>query len=655
MVPEFGQLCLILALCLATAQAFFPLAGAQLHKVSWMRVAIPAAAGHAVFVLAAFATLAWSFVNNDFSVAYVAQNSNTSLPAVYRFAAVWGGHEGSLLLWVVLLSLWTAAVAAGSRSVPREMACRIIGVMGFVSAGFILFILVTSNPFLRVFPAPVDGNDLNPLLQDPAMAAHPPLLYTGYVGFSVAFAFAVAAMLAGRIDQQWARWARPWTTAAWAFLTVGIAMGSWWAYYELGWGGWWFWDPVENASFMPWLVGTALIHSLAVTEKRGLFKGTTLLLAIGAFSLSLLGTFLVRSGVLVSVHAFAADPARGLFILAYLSIVIGIALGLYAWRAPGLDRAIGFKPFSRETFLLVNNILLSAAAALILLGTLYPLILDALNLGKISVGPPYFEMVFLVPMVPLLFAVGIGMHTAWRAADGWTVGRRLRWAALAAVAAGLGLPLVVYGSGHLMTIVGVTAAAWVAFASLLDPLARLRGKGPRLTRGMVGMQVAHLGLGLCVLGITITSSFSVVTDEKISPGETLKLGEYQLLFRGIAPASGPNYEALRADMEITRDGVPVATLHPEKRLYRVRSSPMTEAGIDAGWHRDLFVALGEDLGKGAWSVRLQYKPLVRFIWLGAAIMALGGILAITDRRYRLAVRESVAEERGDATRPAAAG
>ena len=654
MIPEFGQLCLIFALCLATAQAVFPLAGAQLGKPGWMAVALPAAAGHTVFVLGAFAALAWSFISNDFSVAYVAQNSNTSLPVGYRFAAVWGGHEGSLLLWVVLLALWTAAVAAFSRALPREMGCRIIGVMGFISAGFILFILMTSNPFLRLFPAPPDGNDLNPLLQDPAMAAHPPLLYTGYVGFSVAFAFAVAAMLAGRIDQQWARWARPWTTAAWAFLTVGITVGSWWAYYELGWGGWWLWDPVENASFMPWLVGTALIHSLAVTEKRGLFKGTTLLLAIGAFSLSLLGTFLVRSGVLVSVHAFAADPARGLFILTYLTIVIGSALALYAWRAPRLDRAIGFKPFSRETFLLVNNILLTVAAALILLGTLYPLILDALDVGKISVGPPYFEMVFLVPMIPLLFAVGLGMHTAWRAADAWAIGRRLRWAALAAVVVGVGLPVVVYGSTHLMTIVGVTAAAWVAFASLLDPLARLRGTGIRITRAMAGMQIAHLGLGLCVLGITVTSSFSLVVDEKIAPGETLHLGAYQLLFRSLSPASGPNYEALRGEMAITRDGAPVAVLYPEKRLYRVRSSPMTEAGIDAGWHRDLFVALGEDLGKGAWSVRLQYKPLVRFIWLGAIVMALGGLLAVTDRRYRLAVRESVAREHAAGASPATA-
>jgi cytochrome c-type biogenesis protein CcmF len=652
MIPEFGQLCLILALCLAVAQAFFPLAGAHAGRSAWMAVAMPTAAGQMVFVLGAFAALAWSFINNDFSVAYVAANSNSSLPVIYRFAAVWGGHEGSLLLWVSLLCIWAVAVAALSRTLPRELSARIVGVMGFIGAGFLLFVLFTSNPFLRVLPGPLDGNDLNPLLQDPAMALHPPLLYTGYVGFSVAFSFAVAAMLAGRVDQQWARWARPWTTAAWSFLTVGIALGSWWAYYELGWGGWWFWDPVENASFMPWLVGTALIHSLAVTEKRGLFKGSTLLLAIGAFSLSLLGTFLVRSGVLVSVHAFASDPSRGLFILTYLAVVIGLALGLYAWRAPKLDRDIGFRPYSRETFLLINNILLPVAAGLILLGTLYPLVLDALNMGKISVGPPYFDAVFLVPMIPLLFAVGVGMHTAWRAADAWAVSRRLRWAALGALITAVVVPWLVYGGGSVLTAVGVAAGVWLVMAALIDPLLRMRGTGARLTRGMIGMQLAHLGLGLTVLGITITSSFSIIADQRIAPGETLQLGEYQLLFKGIEPVSGPNYEALRGDMEITRAGKRVVTLHPEKRTYRVQSSPMTEAGIDAGWNRDLFVALGDDLGQGAWSVRLQYKPLVRFIWLGAAVMAFGGLLAVTDRRYRMAVRESAAAEAAARTRAA---
>ncbi len=644
MTPEFGQLCLVLALCMAVVQAVFPLAGAQTGRSAWMAVAVPAAAGQAVFALGAFATLAWSFLTSDFTVAYVATHSNTALPAFYRFAAVWGGHEGSLLLWIVLLSLWTAAVAAFSRGLPREFSARVIGVIGCVSAGFILFVLLTSNPFLRLWPAPLDGNDLNPLLQDPAMALHPPLLYTGYVGFSVAFAFAVAAMLAGRIDQQWARWARPWTTAAWAFLTLGIALGSWWAYYELGWGGWWFWDPVENASFMPWLVGTALIHSLAVTEKRGLFKSSTLLLAIGAFSLSLLGTFLVRSGVLVSVHAFASDPARGLFILGYLATVVGVALVLYAWRAPRLDSDIGFKAFSRETFLVVNNLLLCIAAGLILLGTLYPLILDAMDKGKISVGPPYFEAVFMIPMLPLLFAVGVGMHTAWRAADASGVARRLRWPALVAVLAGIGVPWLVYGGGSALTAVGVAAGIWLVLTSLLDPALRLAGSGARLTRGALGMQVAHLGLGLSVLGIVISSSHSIETDQRIAPGETLHLGEFALTLRGTTHVEGPNYVAERGEMVLTtRAGEPVAVVFPEKRTYHVRQSPMTEAGIDARWHRDLFVALGDELGEGAWSVRLQYKPMVRFIWFGALVMAFGGLLAISDKRYRAAVRQGVSE------------
>jgi cytochrome c-type biogenesis protein CcmF len=654
MIPEFGQLCLILALCLAAAQAFFPLLGAQLRRTAWLTVAGPAAAGQLVFVASAFACLAWSFVHNDFTVAYVASNSNTTLPDIYRFAAVWGGHEGSLLLWVLLLAIWTVAVAARSRRLPVELSARIIGVMGFISAGFMLFILTTSNPFQRLFPAPPDGNDLNPLLQDPAMALHPPLLYTGYVGFSVAFSFAAAAMLAGRIDQQWARWARPWTTAAWAFLTLGIALGSWWAYYELGWGGWWFWDPVENASFMPWLVGTALIHSLAVTEKRGLFKGSTLLLAIGAFSLSLLGTFLVRSGVLVSVHAFASDPARGLFILIYLSVVVGSALALYAWRAPRLDREIGFRPFSRETFLLINNLLLAAAAGLILLGTLYPLVLDAMNLGKISVGPPYFETVFMVPMLPLLLLLGVGMHTAWRSAQLRSLARRLWPAAALALVGGIVVPWWIYGTGTVLTAVGVTAGLWVALAALADPAARAIGKGVRLTRAMIGMQVAHLGLALTVLGITITSAFSIHADQRIAPGETLSLGEYRLHFRNVTQVEGPNYQALRGEMAITRNGDPVAVVHPEKRLYRVRSSPMTEAGIAAGWHRDLFVALGDDLGAGAWSVRLQYKPMVRFIWIGALVMAIGGVFAITDRRYRVTLRERAVGE-SSTSLPAEAG
>ena len=635
MIPELGQICLILALCLAVSQMVFSLVGAQRARPGWMAVGPKAAAGQFVFVAGAFGLLAWSFLHNDFSLVYVASNSNSQLPEIYRFAAVWGGHEGSLLLWVLILSGWTIAVTVLSRALPADMSARIIGVMGAISVGFLGFILFTSNPFERLTPVPFDGNDLNPLLQDPAMAIHPPMLYTGYVGFSVAFAFAVASLLKGRLDSEWARWARPWTIAAWVFLTVGIALGSWWAYYELGWGGWWFWDPVENASFMPWLVGTALIHSLATTEKRGIFKGSTLLLAIATFSLSLVGTFLVRSGVLVSVHSFAADPARGLFILAFLTIVIGTALGLYAWRAPTLDRPVGFKPFSRESFLLVNNILLCIAAGLVFLGTLYPLVLDAMDKGKISVGPPYFETAFLIPMLPLLVAVGIGMHTAWRTAKTADVSRKLRVVATIAISAGLALPWLIYGGNGALTAAGVAAGAWLVLAALLDPARQLMGRGPRLTQAALGMSIAHLGLGLTVLGITVTSSFGLVTDQRIAPGGTARVGDYEIVFAGTRPVSGPNYQALRGEITVTRRGKPVATLYPEKRTYVVRTSPLTEPGIDAGWSRDLFVALGDELGQEAWSVRLQYKPLVRFIWLGAIVMALGGLLAATDRRYRV--------------------
>jgi cytochrome c-type biogenesis protein CcmF len=643
MIPELGQICLTIALCIALAQAFFPLVGAHRGNRAWMAVAVPAAAGQFVFVALAFAFLAWSFINNDFSVLIVASNSNSELPLMYRFAAVWGGHEGSLVLWVLLLGCWTLAVTISSRRLPDDLSSRILGVMGFVSAGLLLYILLTSNPFLRLSPIPLDGNDLNPLLQDPAMAIHPPMLYAGYVGFSVAFSFAIAAMLAGRIDQQWARWVRPWTTGAWMFLTLGIALGSWWAYYELGWGGWWFWDPVENASFMPWLVGTALIHSLAVTEKRGLFKSSTLLLAIGAFSLSLLGTFLVRSGVLISVHAFASDPSRGVFILALLAVIVGGALGLYAWRAPDLNREVGFKPFSRETFILVNNILLSIAAGLILLGTLFPLILEALDVGKISVGKPYFETVFVIPMLPLLLVAGVGMHVAWRSADPMALLKRLRWLAVLALVCGIIVPVVAYGTNTVLTAVGTAAGLWMVFSSLRDPVAQLFGKGPRLTQAMVAMCLAHLGVGLFVLGVTVTSSFTIETDQRIAPGESVTVADYTIEFGVPYEVQGPNYVALRSDMEITRDGRPVTVLHPEKRVYRVQKSPMTEADIDSGWRHDLFIALGDNLGQNAWSVRIQYKPLIRFIWLGAIVMALGGLVALGDRRYRLAKTVKSAE------------
>jgi len=646
MIVELGLFALILSLCLAVAQSFFGLAGAARGNQRWMSAVRPAAAGQWVFVTLAFATLSWAFYTNDFSVKYVAENSNSALPTFFRFSAVWGAHEGSLLLWALALSSWSLAVAAFSRSITPTFAARVLGVMGFISIGFLLFILLTSNPFERLLPAALDGNDLNPLLQDFALAVHPPMLYIGYVGTSVAFAFAVAALLEGRLDEKWARWTRPWTTVAWLFLTVGIALGSWWAYYELGWGGWWFWDPVENASFMPWLVGTALIHSLAVTEKRGLFKSWTLLLAIIAFSLSLLGTFLVRSGVLVSVHAFASDPSRGLFILGFLGICIGGSLALYAWRGPSLRVKGGFDVVSRESFLLFNNVLLLISAALILIGTLYPLFLDALNLGKISVGPPYFNIVFLIPTLPLLALLAIGMHSAWKKGRLQPMQRPLLMLLAAAALVGVLIPVVAYGGFHLMSAVGLTAGLWVILSSLYDPMQRWRRK-QSLPRSVLGMTLAHIGVGLFTIGVTVTQTYKIEKDVALRPGESVTIQGYQFTFGTPQTVNGPNYEAVETNVTITRAGRTVATLHPQKRVYLVRGNAMTEAGIDVNWNRDLFVAMGEDLGAGAWSVRLQYKPMVRFIWLGALVMALGGFVAILDRRYRS--RRSVASDAVAAT------
>jgi cytochrome c-type biogenesis protein CcmF len=638
MIPELGHFALILAFCLALAQAGFGLAGARWNRVAWMSVARPAAAGQFVFVVLSFGCLAWAFLHDDFSVVYVAQNSNSALPAPYKIAAVWGAHEGSLLLWVLVQAVWTIAVCALSRSLPHRFSARVIGVLGLVSAGFMLFALATSNAFERLVPAAVEGRDLNPILQDPALAIHPPILYTGYVGFSVAYAFAIAAMLEGHLDSAWARWTRPWTTAAWCFLTVGIALGSWWAYYELGWGGWWFWDAVENASFMPWLAGTALIHSLAVTEKRGLFKSWTLLLAITAFSLSLLGTFLVRSGVLISVHAFASDPARGRYILLFLAATIGWALLLYAWRAPRLKSDGGFMPVSRETFLLANNVLLIVAMALILIGTLYPLFLDALGLVKQSVGPPYFEVVFLIPMIPLVLLLGLGMHSAWKRTDGRALVRFVRVPLALALIAALLVPWLVYGRNTALTAVGVLAAVWVMASAWLAPITRWRQKRrlDAVPRGVMGMSLAHFGLGVFLLGVTITKSFSVEQDVPLQRGQSARAGAYEFVFQGVEPRKGPYYEAARGTLEVRRGDEMVTILHPEKRTYLVQRNPMTESDIDARLSRDLYVALGEDVGNNAWSVRVQYKPLVRLIWLGALIMACGGLVAISDRRYRRA-------------------
>ena len=633
MVVELGLFALVIALLLSIAQAWFGLAGAHFGNRRWMAAARPAVAGQWVFVALSFAVLCWAFYKNDFSVLYVASNSNSELPTFYRISAVWGAHEGSLLLWALALSTWAVAVGALSRNLPETFAARVLGVLGIVSIGFQLFILLTSSPFERLVPAAADGRDLNPLLQDPALAIHPPMLYIGYVGFSVAFAFAVAALLEGKLDEKWARWTRPWTTIAWMFLTVGIALGSWWAYYELGWGGWWFWDPVENASFMPWLVGTALIHSLAVTEKRGLFKSWTLLLAITAFSLSLLGTFLVRSGVLVSVHAFASDPSRGLFILAFLGVCVGGSLALFAWRGPSLRTRGGFDVVSRESFLLSNNALLLVTTALILIGTLYPLFLDALNMGKISVGPPYFNVVFLIPTIPLMFLLAVGMHAAWKKGRLEDMKRPL--AVLFAVAAAIGLivPPVAYGQFHVMTVVGLTAGVWVILSALYEPWQRLRRK-QSLSRGVLGMALAHIGVGVFAIGVTITQTYRIEKDIALSPGQTVELKGYTFDFKGTRRVQGPNYDAVESEIVVTRDGRAITTLHPQKRVYRVQTMPMTESGIHVKWNRDLFVAMGDDLGAGAWSMRLQYKPMVRYIWLGALIMALGGLIAATDRRYR---------------------
>ena len=646
MIPEIGQLALALALTLALAQASLGLAGAARGDGSWMGATRPAARGQFVFVAIAFGCLTYAFVANDFTVVYVASNSNSALPLAYRVSGVWGGHEGSILLWILMLSVWTVGVTLFSHHLPEEMVARVLGVMGLVSTGFLLFILFTSNPFLRVFPAPADGRDLNPLLQDPGMVLHPPMLYMGYVGFSIAFSFAVAALMSGRLDAAWARWSRPWTTAAWCFLTVGIALGSGWAYYELGWGGWWFWDPVENASFMPWLVGTALIHSLAVTEKRGAFRSWTVLLAIVAFSLSLLGTFLVRSGVLTSVHAFATDPARGVFILVLLVVVIGGSLLLYVWRAPRIGLGGGFEPVSRESMLLANNVMFAAAAGSVLLGTLYPLALDASGLGKISVGPPYFETVFVPLMAPALFLMGIGPLARWKNANLPDIAARLRWAFVASLVAALTIPFAM-GHWSAMVAFGILLAAWVAASGVVQlyekignaangagAWARLRNT-PRATYGML---LAHFGVAVFVTGVTLVKGYDSERDVRMEAGDIVELGGYTFRLDGVRDVQGPNYVAARAQIQVTRNGRPVTTLYPEKRIYTVQNMPMTEAAIDPGFTRDLYVSLGDSVSATAWIVRVQHKPFIDWIWGGCLLMALGGALAASDRRYRVAAK-----------------
>jgi cytochrome c-type biogenesis protein CcmF len=642
MIPELGHFSLIIALFLAMALGVLPILGAARNNPVLMSIARPLAFGQLVFIALAFAALAYAFLHNDFSVLYVEEHSNSGLPLHYRFAAIWGGHEGSLLLWVAILSIWTAAVATFSKHLPEEMVARVLGVMGLIAVGFILFMLLTSNPFDRLLPAAADGQELNPLLQDPGLVIHPPMLYMGYVGFSVAFAFAIAALLGGKLDATWARWSRPWTTVAWVFLTTGVMLGSWWAYYELGWGGWWFWDPVENASFMPWLVGTALIHSLAVTEKRGAFKSWTVLLAIAAFSLSLLGTFMVRSGVLTSVHSFATDPKRGVFILAFLAIVIGSSLLLFAWRAPKIGLGGKFDMVSRESMLLSNNVLLSVAAASVFIGTLYPLFMDALGMGKLSVGPPYFEAVFVPLMALAVLMMGLGALARWKQTSVPELAKRVRWGFAAAVILALLLPFV-FKHWTPMIAFGLMLSFWIIASLVVSLQQRWAGQGAFMQRvrnqslSYYGMQLAHLGVAVFIIGVTVVKGYATERDVRMEVGDTVDAGGYVFRFDGVRDINGPNYVAAEGHFTVTKDGKPVTELSPQKRRYNASGMPMTEAAIDTGLFRDLYVSMGEPIPgtQSAWSVRVYYKPFVDWIWTGCLLMALGGVLAISDRRYRV--------------------
>ena len=643
MIPELGHFALVLACVLAALQAFLPGLGTQRDNPTWMRSASSLALGQGLLVLLAYLALTWAFIEHDFSVRYVANNSNTELPLAYRISGVWGGHEGSLLLWSLVLSAWTVAVVALSRRLPMLFRARVLAVLGFVSLGFLAFMLATSNPFDRLIPPAMQGRDLNPLLQDPGLVIHPPMLYMGYVGFAVAFAFAIAALWGGHLHAAWARWTRPWVTAAWMFLTLGIGLGSWWAYHELGWGGWWFWDPVENASFMPWLVGTALIHSLAVTEKRNTFKRWTVLLALLAFSLSLLGTFLVRSGVLVSVHAFANDPARGVYILGFLAVVVGGGLTLYATRAHHIESPGHFELLSRETLLLFNNVFLLIATFAILLGTLYPLIVDVLGLPSMSVGPPYFNLVFLPLMLPLLFLAAIGPISRWKKTRARELLRRLQVPLALALALGTAVPWAVFGSTSLVVLVGTMLGVWCisgTLTALWRQFSRMR-RGTsagyslrRLPQHMIGMSCAHTGLGVIALGIAFTTAFSVERELVMNEGDRVAFAEHEFVFHGVREVDGPNYQARQGHLSVYREGMPVAELRPEKRTYLVQSSPMTEAAIHSTVWRDLYAALGVAQPGGGWGVRLYVKPFIQWLWGGALLMAFGGLLALSDRRYR---------------------
>ncbi|VAW54728.1 Cytochrome c heme lyase subunit CcmF [hydrothermal vent metagenome] len=640
MIPELGHFALIIAFAVAIVQSIVPLIGAAKNQTALISLARPAALTQFLFIGLAYAALTQAFVVHDFSVLYVSQHSNLVQPLMYRISGVWGSHEGSLLLWALILSLWTIAVAIYSKNLPEILMARVLAVMGMISTGFIAFMLFTSNPFERIFPTPLDGNELNPLLQDPGLAIHPPMLYMGYVGFSVAFAFAVAALLGGKLDATWARWSRPWTTIAWSFLTIGIALGSWWAYNELGWGGWWFWDPVENASFMPWLVGTALIHSLASTEKRGVFKSWTVLLAILAFSMSLLGTFIVRSGVLVSVHAFATDPARGVFILGFLVVVVGGSLALYAWRSATVVSFGRFQWFSRETALLLNNIIFLTATMAVFVGTMYPLVVDAFSLGKISVGRPYFDSMFALIAIPLLLLLGVGPSIRWKGDDWSRLAKTYFIFFMISLIAGLLIPFIIEDKLNLSTGLGLAGALWVALTTLKDLLLRIK-RHSKLSLSYLGMVLAHFGVAVFVAGVTVTMTYSEEKDLRMVPGSSYNISGHEFRFKGTRKVEGPNYVADEAVIEVWAGDKMSGELLPQKRVYTGKSNPMTDASIDKTFTRDLYAALGEELEGGAWSMRVYYKPLIRWIWLGCIFMTIGGVLAVSDRRYRQTVKQKI--------------
>ena len=646
MIAELGNYGLALALALSIFLAILPLVGAEKGNAKLMSLGRPLTWAMFLALSLSFGSLFYLFAVNDFSVQYVVNNSNSTLPLQYRLSAVWGSHEGSLLLWIWLLALWAVGVATFTRKMPEEAVARVLSVMGLISIGFMVFIIFSSNPFNRTFPDfPADGRELNPMLQDVGLIFHPPLLYMGYVGFSVAFAFAIASLMTGKLDTAWARWSRPWTMAAWVFLTLGIVLGSWWAYYELGWGGWWFWDPVENASLMPWLAGTALIHSLAVTEKRSTFKAWTVLLAILAFSLCLLGTFLVRSGILVSVHAFASDPTRGLYILAYLVFVIGGSLLLYAFQGAKIKSLDNSQRYSRETLLLLNNVMLMAFLSVVFLGTILPLIHKQIGLGSVSIGAPFFNQMFLILMVPFAFILGIGPLVKWRRDQISAIRTPVMISLVMMIALGFGLPYLVGNRITATSVMGVMMSAIIVILSLYEMHTRATHRNSfltgifKLSRSHWGMVFAHLGVAMTVFGIAISHNFSIEKDVRMREGDSVQILDYNFTFKGLKITDGANYQGGTADIEITRNGKPEAILHAEKRFYNVSKMGMTEAAIDWGFTRDLYAALGEQLDDGSWGLRLYYKPFIRWIWLGGLFMALGGLLCMLDKRYRIRVKE----------------